>query len=401
MAAQMKPTNKKKTAKNNIAKFRQDHRLLVVGAFRGLGLLVMLAVLVFSIVAYQDYLNPAALRQGLRYLGATASRGEVSMLDVDPEEDAVYLPMGLGMISASKDGFGYHSMVEENRYQVSGSYRTPALTAGNRLALIYDRGGSNLSVVTSYSQVWSKTLDSTILSATMNRRGDFALVTNETGYRCAVTVYNNKQTMLCKWLTSQHYILTAAVNHNASAFAALCFSMGDKSMNTQAMLFRTGEEKAFSTIDLQGRTVCSMKYDNSGNLFILCEDGLLVIDSNGNTKLDRSFNTTLAGFCHTDGSAPLMIFTRAASDGEVVQLLRLSDSGKTLCAAEYAGTYLDAATDGETVHLLLSDKLISFIPDSDLQAEVPCSGAIAVLAGSGKQPIVRYTDRAEKLKLLD
>lgn len=400
MAAQMKPTNKKQTAKNNIAKFRQDHRLLVVGAFRGLGLLVMLAVLVFSIVVYQDYLNPAALRQGLRYLGATASRGEVSLLDVDTEENAMYLPMGLGMVSASKDGFRYHSMVEENRYHVSGSYQTPALTTGNRLALIYDRGGENLAVVTSYSQVWSKTLDSTILSASMNPQGDFALVTNETGYRCAVTVYNDKQTMLCKWLTSQYYVLTASVNHDASAFAALCFSIQDNLVKTQALLFRVGEERAFASIDLANRTVCSLKYDNSGNLFILCEDGLLMIDHSGSTKLNHSFETPLTGFYHPEGSVPLMIFTRAASDGELVQLLRLSASGQVLCDAEYAGTYLDAAADDQTVHLLLSDRLISFVPGSNEQAEVSCSGAVAVLAGSGGEPILRYTDRAEKLQLL-
>lgn len=400
MAAQMRPSNKK-NAKNNIAKFRQDHRLLVVGAFQGLGLLVMLAVLVFSIVVYQDHLNPASLRQGLRYLAATASRGQVSLLDVDEEEDAVYLPMGLGMISASKDGFRYHSMVEDNRYQVSGSYHQPALTAGNRLALIYDRGGETLSVVTSYSQLWSKTLDSTILSASMNRRGDFALVTNETGYRCAVTVYDNDQNMLCKWLTSQHYILSATVNADAGDFAALCFSMGDSAMRTQALLFHVGEESAFASVDLQGRNVCSMKYDNSGNLFILCEDGLLVADSRGSVKLDRRFDRSLAGFYHREGAVPLMVFTRAASDGEVVQLLSLSENGTVLCDAEYAGTYLDAATDGTTVHLLLSDRLVSFVPGSGLQAEYACSGAVAVLAGSGGEPIVLYTDRAEKLQLLD
>ncbi len=401
MAAQMRPTSKKQTVKNNIAKFRQDRRLLVVGAFQGLGLLIMLAVLVFSIVTYQDYLNPAALRQGLRYLGATASQGSTALLDVDAEEDAVYLPLGLGMVSASKDGFRYHSMVEANRYHLSGSYHDPALTAGSRLALIYDRGGENLAVVTSYSEVWSKTLDSTILSASMNAKGAFSLVTNETGYRCAVSIYDEQQVLLCKWMTSQHYVLAASVNHKANAFAALCFSTGDNTMNTQAMLFRVGEETAFAAIDLQGRTICSMKYDNSGNLFILCEDGLVVVDASGDIKLDRTFDRPLTGFYHREGMAPLLVFTRAAEQGELVQLLMLSDTGKVLCDSEYAGTYLDAATDGKAVHLLLSDKLISFMPDTGESAEVSCSGVTAVLAGSGQSPILLYTDRAEKLQLLD
>lgn len=401
MAAQMNPTNKKQAVKNNIAKFRQDRRLLVVGAFRGLGLLIMLAVLVYSIVTYQDYLSPAALRQGLRYLGATASQGNTMLLDVDTEADAVYLPMGLGMASASKDGFRYHSMVEDNRYHVSGSFRNPALTAGNRLALIYDRGGETLSVVTSYSEVWNKTLDSTILSASMNTKGAFALVTNETGYRCAVTIYDHDQTQLCKWLTSQHYVLAASVNHKADAFAALCFSSTENAMQTQALLFRVGEEKAFASIDLQQRNVCSMKYDNSGNLFILCEDGLMVVGSDGSIKLERTFTGTLTGFYHREGIAPLLVFTRAAQEGEVVQLLMLSDTGSSLCDQEYSGTYLDAATDGEAVHLLLSDRLISFVPGTDRTAEVTCSGAAAVLAGSGNSPILLYPDRAEKLKLFD
>lgn len=401
MAAQMKPTTKKQTVKNNIAKFRQDRRLILVGALQGLGLLIMLAVLVFSIVVYQDYLNPAALRQGIRYLGATASQGSTALLDVDAEEDAIYLPLGLGMASASKDGFRYHSMVEENRYHVSGSFRNPALTAGNRLALVYDRGGENLTVVTSYSEVWSKTLDSTILSASMNAKGAFALVTNETGYRCAVSVYDAQQKLLCKWLTSQHYILSASVNHKTNAFAALCFSTGENTMKTQVLLFRIGEETAYASVDLQQRNVCSMKYDNSGNLFILCEDGLMVVDADGNVTLNHAFTRPLTGFYHKEGALPLLIFTRAAEQGEMVQLLMLSATGDVLCDSEYAGTYVDATTDGKAVHLLLSDKLVSFVPAKGTSAQVSCSGVNAVLAGSGNCPILLYTDRAEKLHLLD
>ena len=399
MAAQTRPTTKKTTVKNNIAKFRQDRRLLVVGLFEGLGLLLMLAVLFFSIVAYQEYLNPASLRQGLRYLGATASQGNTALLDISPDEDAVYLPMGMGMISSSRDGFRYHSMVEDNRFQGSGNFTNPALTSGNRLALVYNRGGSDLAVMTSYGQVWSKTLDSTILSASMNPKGAFALVTNETGYRCAVTVYNNKQEILCKWLTSQYYILSASVNHNASAFAALCFSGNTDGVKTELMLFRVGEEKAFATMDLQNRSVCSVKYDNSGNLFILCESGLLILNRDGNVILDRSFSGNLTGFYHREGQLPLLVFTRAAEDGELVQLLMLNEAGKILCDREFSGTYVDAATDGEVFHLLLSDKLISFFPKDAATTEIACSGAASVLAGSSHCPILLYSDRAEKLKL--
>ena len=399
MAAQMKPTTKKTSVKNNIAKFRQDRRLLVVGLFQGLGLLLMLAVLVYSIVAYQDYLSPASLRQGLRYLGATASQGNTALLDISPDEDAAYLPMGMGMISASRDGFRYHSMVESNRFHTGGNFRGSALTAGNRLALIYDRGGNTLTVSTSYGQVWSKTLDSTILSASMNPKGAFALVTNETGYRCAVSVYNNAQKLLCKWLSSQYYILSASVNHSTDAFAALCFSSDGSQVKTQVIFFRVGEESAFASMDLQNRSVCSMKYDNSGNLFILCEDGLLVADSNGNTVLDQRFSGTLTGYYHREGLAPLLVFTGAADDGEVVRLLMLDAAGNALCDRSFSGTYVDAATDGEVVHLLLSDKLISFFADGTQETNVSCSGASTVLAGSNHSPILLYSDRAEKLQL--
>ena len=399
MAAQMKPTTNKASVKNNIAKFRQDRRLLVVGLFQGLGLLLMLAVLVFSIVAYQDYLSPASLQQGLRYLGATASQGSTVLLDISPDEDAVYLPMGMGMVSASRDGYRYHSMVEDNRFYTGSSFGSPAITAGNRLALIYGRGGDTLAVHTSYGQVWSKTLDSTILSASMNAKGAFALVTNETGYRCAVSVYNNKQTLLCKWLSSQYYILSASVNHTANAFAALCFSAENAGVKTQVLLFRVGEEQAFATVDLQGRSVCSMKYDNSGNLFILCEDSLLAVDGNGNIVLDRRFSGELTGFYHREGQEPLLVFTRAATDGEMVQLLMLDAAGNALCDREFSGTYVDATTDGEVFHLLLGDKLISFFADGTQETGVACSGAVAVLAGSNHCPILLYSDRAEKLQL--
>ena len=77
----------------------------------------------------------------------------------------------------------------------------------------------------------------------------------------------------------------------------------------------------------------------------------------------------------------------------------LDETGKSLCDREFAGTYVDASTDGTVFHLLLSDKLISFFPSTKAAAEVSCSGAAAVLAGSGNCPILLYSDRAEKLQL--
>lgn len=382
--------------RNNISRFRQDRRLLVVGGLQGAALLLMLGTLIFGIVQYQDQLNLSSIRQGIAYLKAAASQQGPEQYALELDGDSVYHAFGLGVASSSQDGYRYTSSVAANSYHALGSWGSPALSVGDRTALIYDRGGKTFSVMNSYSQLYSETLDSAILSGSMNRAGAFSIVTNENGYRCAVAVYSSKQTLLCKWLTSQYYVLLSTVSPDSRAFAALCFSQESSALQTQALLFRIGEESAFASIDLTGRTVCSMKYDNSGNLFILCDDGLEIYDGSGTSIHKESFSRTLSDFSHTEGRLPLMVFTWADASGEQIQLLMLNSDGSVRLSETVSGTYLDADTDGTRVHLLLSDRVLSLDAVSGGTAELSQSGARSVLAASDGNPILLYTDRCEK-----
>ena len=68
--------------------------------------------------------------------------------------------------------------------------------------LIYDRDGKSFCVANSYAEYLRGSLSSPILTASMNRAGAFALVTDEEGCRSAVTVYDSRQRLQCKWLTA-------------------------------------------------------------------------------------------------------------------------------------------------------------------------------------------------------
>lgn len=388
-----------KKRKNNISRFRQDRRLLVVGALQALALLLMLGTVVFCIVQYQDRLNLNSLRQGVAYLKAAASREGAAEFSLELERDSVYRPFGFGIASVSKDGYRYTSSVSANNYHALGSYSQPALAAGDRTVLVYDRGGTAFSVMNSYATVYSETLDSVILSGSMNRAGAFSIVTNESGYRSAVAVYSAKQKLLCKWLTSQYYVMLTSISPDSRDFAALCFSQSEGTLRTQALLFHIGEETAFATLELSGRNVCSMKYDNSGNLFILCEDGLELFDKTGKSIYHETFSQTLTDFSHEEGQLPLMIFTAADAGGEQVQLRMLNSDGSVRCDAAYSGTYLAAAANGSRIHLLLSDRLVTVDTGSGSTSELAQSGARGVLAASDGNPILLYSDRGEKPEL--
>ena len=190
--------------KNNITRFRQDKRLAVTGALHSLALLGMLACVVFGIFRYQDDLRPENLQRLASYLKAAGTMTDpFSEYRFEAGLDTVYAPFSAGLAVTSGDTYSFVSGLGDSSYSIQLRYNHPSLCVSEPYVLVYDRGGTGICVANGYAEYLNTNLSSPILTASMNRAGAFALVTDEGGYRSAVTVYDDRQELLCKWLTTQ------------------------------------------------------------------------------------------------------------------------------------------------------------------------------------------------------
>lgn len=382
--------------KDNITRFRQDKRLAVAGALRTLGLLGMLAIAVYCVFQFHEDLAPDNLRRMVSYLQAAGSvsdpfteyRFEVG-LDTD------YAPFGSGLAVVSGDTYSYVSGLGDKNYAVQLDYRAPALCVSDKYVLIYDRGGRSLCVEGSYTEYLRETLSSPIVSASMNRQGAFAVVTNEEGCRSAVAVYSAKQKMLCKWLTSQYYVLSASVSPESDAFAVLCLSQSQFAPHAELRYFTVGSEEADWVYDLGEKQVYSVTHDKSGGLLILWEQGVIALNAEGKRTGEQSFSQMPARFAVTEGGDLAVVL----EGGPGLPVWVMGEKAEILWKGTFSGTLHAVDCRGGTVSVLTGDTVYS-VPYASGETAIrrmKQKSARDLIVDENGSTILVYSDRAEKI----
>ena len=388
--------------KSNITRFRQDKRLAVTGLLYSLALLGMLGTVVFGIFRYQDDLSLENIQRMASYIKAAGTTSDpFTEYRFEAGLETVYAPFGAGLAVSSGDTYSFISGLGSSKYSIQLHYNQPSLCTSDKFVLIYDRGGKGFCVANSYAEYLNTALESPILTASMNREGDFALVTDEAGARSAVSVYSKKQELLCKWITTQYYVLFASVSPDSSRFAVLGLGQGEEglSLATKVFCFEIGQEEASWTVDLGERQVYSLTHDKSGGLVIVCDDGAHRYEDGRRTAF-VPFSQPVRLFSAAESGEVLVAFDQADRSSRISPAMVLGDGLTTLWSGSFAGTPRALDCRGGSAALLFTDRLevIGYTGEAIAADTLPHSGARDVVVDEEGSPILIYSDRAEKLR---
>jgi len=383
-----------KRPRDNITRFKQDRRLLAVSLLRTLALLIMLASVVYAAWAYRDDLRIENLRRLLSYARAAAgSEGDGFVTyRFEPGLETVYAPFDLGLAVVSSDTYRFVTGFSGQGFSAQLGYGSPAMAVGDGQVLIYDRGNTGYCVANSYDVLYQGVSDSAIIAGTMNPRGDYALVKEESGYRSGVYVYDRRNRQVCVWQTPSAYVMLPSLSPDGERFAALCMD----ETGGQVRVYEAGNEKPRFTIDYGWRQVYAIRHYKNGQLFILCEDGLAVYDTEGEHVSSYPF-TGLLRFAHHEGGLPMVALRVNAGGGERVRLIAFGEDGAPSWEGTAQGSLRDMDFRGNYGVVLLYNELYTL----DVGGEAPVfahrevSGVRRVLATARGQGVLVYSDRAE------
>ncbi len=384
--------------KSNITRFRQDKRLAVTGALDSLALIGMLACVVFGVVRWHESLRPENLARLVSYVKAAGTITDpFTEYRFEAGLDTVYEPFGSGLAVASGDTYSFVSGLGDKGYSIQLRYNDPAIRVGDEYVLLYDRGGTGFCVANGYAEYLNANTDSPILTASMNRRGDFALVTDQQGYRSAVSVYDDRQQLQCQWLTYQYYVMMASVSPDGRNFAVLGLGQNGMELVTRVLYFRIGEQEPAWTLDLGERQVWSLTHDKSGGLIIGCADGLERY-ADGEHTGSQSFSQPPRLFSAQEGGDVLVAFDNGSAGTRGTTVRIFGDKLTLIHTGSYSGTPRALDCRGGTAAVLFADRLEVIRYDAEgLSSETVDAAARDVTVSADGDPILVYSDRAEKV----
>jgi len=313
---------------------------------RLLALLVTAALVLgaLALVVYRDRFNLDALKRWLSYRDLeTGETGEaLPFTHAGGDKLSVaYLENGVLMSSAS--GAHYYSFSGEKYAEEVLAMENPVLSASAKTGVVYDAGGQSLFLFRGTEEVFSLTLDggADLLSARVNDSGWLAVTAQQSGFKGAVTVYNNHGGEVIRISLSSTFVVDAALSPDCKTVAVVTMDQAGGVFRSKVLFYPVDRKEPQATVDLGSCAVLDLDYEN-GALWVLGEDRVLIADPKEGTVQTYSFGRSYLKGCDFGG------------DGFALLLLSRYRAG----AADQALTILPDGTAGAS--LSLSSQVLSF-----------------------------------------
>ncbi len=285
------------------------------------------------------------------------------------------------MLSDSHLTYLNSSGAEVNRYACT--YPQALLRTAGRYVLLAEQGGHRVQLNTRTSTMAQITTDQDILSAAVNEKGQFAVLTlGPQGYEVQVKVYDRQGKVL--YTRSRNQLATeVALSADGKQVALLSIRAVDGNLNSTVDVFsvKSTETEALCTYAADDILLYRLEYLSSGWLAAIGENGVAMLDTrDGLATVYTPTGMRLLGYAV--GGSDLALVLRpygSTSDGQV-QIV--SKTGEARCTVDFTGEFRHlSGYRGE--YLLLTDSYVQKITSSGggAMAQVPADGQQAILDG--------------------
>ena len=348
--------NKKAPAPKRLKKPNKFLRFLALLATAALILGAMVLVI------YRDTYNLDALKRWITYRNMdTGETGEAAPFTHAGGDklDLAYLDSGI--VTASAAGAHYYDLEGSQLAEEVLSMENPVLSASSTTAAVYDAGSQSLFAFRGGGESFSLTLSGSadLLSARPNNSGWLAVTAQQSGYKGAVTVYDQRGDPVIQISLSSTFAVDAAISPDGQTAAVVTIGQTAGSFYSRLLFYPVTQKEPSLQIDLGGITVLDMDYDE-GLLWILGEDRLLAITPDtGEVKTFLISPNYLKG-CSLGGDGFALLLTGRYRSGNATQALIIDGSAQIVQTLPLTSQILDYAAAGSCCALLSGSRLTIF-----------------------------------------
>lgn len=242
---------------------------------------------------------------------------------------------------------------------VRTSYHTHGMTApvpiaAEKYLLLYDRGGCDYKLYSSFSEVYSGQSEYPIHGACVGGDGSFALISSGTDGSYIVSLYNKNYKLINRYKTYSP-VLSAAISGDGSRVAVASVAVGSGGAYKTTLSFYTaGEDKLDDEIKIDGVLPLVTCFSNDG--FILLGDNDVLFYNDSGSLLSRQ---DIDGYDMADvtESGAVAVFKNGGGRDGFTAIL-FNSLGETVFSGEFDGTPIDAKISDGYGYILTLDSVI-------------------------------------------
>ena len=241
-----------------------------------------------GLIVFRDQLNIDALKRWFSYRALTLSdSGQAESFRYSGTPNDVFVDLNGDLLVCTGNSINLYSGSGTQDINQSVNMKSPAVDVQGNSAVVYDAGGSELYVFKQRDQVFSLNSNGTLLSAHLNGNGQLVVVSQESGYRGVITIYDSSFSPKTALRLSSSYVMDADLSDDGKTLAVLTIGQTNGTFSSALSLYdlssSSGEAIAYdvtpsASCSLDSNVILALSFDSEHRIWALGDQGLSVLD---------------------------------------------------------------------------------------------------------------------------
>ena len=335
--------------------------------FRLLALLLTAALVLGALVlvVYRDRFNLDALKRWLSYRSVeTSDTGEAAPFTHAGGDKLSVAYLEHGILLSSASGAHYYSFSGQKYAEEVLSLENPVLSASSKAGVVYDAGGQSLFLFRGTEEVFDLSLEggADLLSARVNDSGWLTVTAQQSGYKGAVTVYNDAGGKVIQISLSSTFLVDAVLSPDCKTVAVVTMGQSAGSFHSEVLFYPVDRTEPTARVSLGSSTVLDLDYEQD-TLWVLGEDQLMTITPDSDTVQSYSFGRAYLKGCDFGGDGFALLLLGRYRAGAADQALTIDPNGSVRAVQDLSGQVLSFDSAGGYCSLLTGSRLSVYTAD--------------------------------------
>lgn len=253
-------------------------------------LLLFCIALAVVLAAFYNRLNIDSLRRWFTYRDLSLNdNGQAESFRYSGSSDDVFANLEGDILVCSDNTISLYSSSGTQYIDQPVAMSAPALDVSGGSAVVYDAGGSSLYVLRQRDLTFHLECEGSILSAHLNSNNLLTVVSQESGYRGVVTVYDSQGEAKAVLRLSTSYVIEATLAENGTTLAVVTIGQQGGTFSSTLSIYDLStvptdqvsyDVSPASSTDLGGNVILSLD-QAEGSIWALGDQGLSLLNHTG------------------------------------------------------------------------------------------------------------------------
>lgn len=322
---------------------------------------IVVAVCAFvALVLFSDGLNIDSLRRMVKYMNV-AEDGTYGSYAFDSHSNNRYASFDGGLVVASVSGLNSYNESGEEVFVLQEQLELPELLANGSYAVAYDVGGKDLLMLHRRNgEVLHLEESRPIIDADLSEKGYLCISSSASGYKSVLSVYNQQQELVYRWLSSTTHIPLCSVSSNGAHLAAVALGQSDGVFESTVYLFQTNSEEVQKTVSLGSQLFYDLMFVSENVLCAVGEDAVTYLNVDGEVLGTYSYGERYLKDFHAGGDGFLTVALNMYRAGNRYSLATVDEKGQLISESYLGQEILDLSACGKYIAVLTPEGLTIF-----------------------------------------